>query len=45
MGAEKRVVMDTGRTREEVWKDIWAKVSPLAEGTDEPVSGLRSSVF
>ena len=40
MGAEKWVTIDAGRTREEVEKDIWEKVSLLVEGVNEPVSRL-----
>ena len=45
MGAEKWVKIDAGRTREEVEEDIWEKVSPLVDGTDEPVNGLWSSLL
>jgi len=40
MGPEKWVTIDAGRTREEVEKDIWEKVSPLAGGLDEPFGRL-----
>jgi len=40
MGTEKWVTIDAGRTREEVERDIWEKVSPLVEGVNEAVSRL-----
>jgi dTMP kinase len=45
MGTEKWVTIDAGRTREEVEEDIWGKASVLAEGLDEPVSGLWSHLL
>ena len=45
MGPEKWVTIDAGRTREEVGKDIWEKVSPLARGVDEPVGRLWSDLL
>jgi dTMP kinase len=45
MGAEKWVTIDAGRTREEVEKDIWKRVSPLVEGVNEPVSRLWSDLL
>jgi dTMP kinase len=45
IGAEKWVTVDAGRTREEVAEDIWEKVSPLAEGMDEPLSMLWSHLL
>lgn len=40
METEKWVTIDAGRTREEVEKDIWEKVSPLVVGVNKPVSRL-----
>ena len=45
MGTEKWVTIDASRTREEVEKDIWEKVSPLVEGVNEPVSRLWKDLF
>jgi len=45
MDAEKWVMIDAGRTREEVEQDIWERVSPLVEGMDEPVGGLWSHLL
>ena len=45
MGTDKWVEIDAGETREEVGEDIWEKVSPLAEGVDEPVRGLRNHLL
>ena len=45
MGTEKWVMIDAGRTREEVEKEIWEKVSPLVEGVSEPVSQLWSDLI
>lgn len=45
MGIEKWVTIDAGRTREEVERDIWEKVSPLVEGVNEPVSRLWNDLL
>ena len=45
MGVEKWVIIDAGRTREEVAEDIWEMVSPLAEGMNGPVSRLWNDLL
>ena len=40
MGTEKWVTINAGRTRDEIEKDIWEKVSLLVEGVNGPVNGL-----
>jgi len=45
MGTGKWKTVDAGRTREEVEKDIWEKVSPLVEGVNEPVGRLWSDLL
>ena len=45
MGVEKWVTIDAGRSREEVERDIWEKVSPLVQGMDRPVGLLWSELL
>lgn len=45
MGMEKWVAIDAGRTREEVEKDIWEKVTPLVEGVNGPVRRLWNDLL
>ncbi|KAF9779208.1 thymidylate kinase-domain-containing protein [Thelephora terrestris] len=45
IGAEGWVTIDAGRSREEVEKDIWEKVSPLVEGVNGPVNALWNDLL
>ena len=45
MGAKKWVTIDAGRSREEVEKDIWERVSLLVEGVNGPVNTLWSDLL
>jgi len=45
MGTQRWVTIDASRTREEVEKNIWDRVSPLIEGVDEPVSRLWNDLL